>query len=58
MEDLFTKLEKYTIKDAIYFEEKDRQFLALKKLYENKKMNDANYLFIIIINSLICYQLS
>jgi len=55
---LYKKLQKYTIKDAIYFEEIDRQFLALKKLYENKVLDDKNYLFLIIANSLICYQLS
>jgi len=55
---LYKKLQKYTIKDAIYFEEIDRQFLALKNLYENKILDDKNYLFLIIANALICYQLS
>jgi len=58
MENLYNKLKKYSLKDAIFFEEKDRQFLALKKLYENKKMDDKSYLFLIVLNSLICYQLS
>ena len=58
MQKLYNKLKKYTLTDAVYFEKQDRQFLALKKLYENKKMNNSNYLFLIIINSLICYQLS
>jgi len=55
---LYNKLKKYSIKDAIYFEENDRQFLALQKLYKNKKFSDELYLFLIIANSLICYQLS
>jgi len=58
MQKLYNKLIKYNIKDAINFEEIDRQFLALKDLYLNKKMNNKNYLFLIITNSLICYQLS
>jgi N-glycosylase/DNA lyase len=58
MQNLYNKLKEYTIKDAIFFEEKDKQFIALRKLYENKKMNDQNYLFLIISNSLVCYQLS
>jgi len=55
---LYKKLQKYTIEDAIYFEEIDRQFLALKRLYEGKKIDNGNYLFLIVANSLICYQLS
>jgi N-glycosylase/DNA lyase len=58
MENLYNKLKKYTIKNAIYFENIDRQFLALKRLYENKKMDNKNYLFLVIVNSLVCYQLS
>jgi len=67
MLDLYKKLEKYTISDAIEFEKKDRQFLALKKLYNEIKLGYpqgvplqilSNYLFLIIANSLICYQLS
>ncbi len=58
MDKLYNKLKKYTIKDAINFEQKDRQFLALKKLYKSKKMSNENYLFLIITNALISYQLS
>ena len=58
MKDLYNKLKNYTIKDAIKFEENDRQFLALEELYKNKKMSNENYLFLIIANSLISYQLS
>ena len=58
MDKLYNKLKDYTLDDAIKFEEQDRQFLALKKLYNNKKMSNKNYLFLIIANSLTCYQLS
>ena len=58
MNKLYNKLKKYSTIDALQFENEDRQFLALKKLYNNKKMSDTNYLFLIIANSLICYQLS
>lgn len=33
--ELFKKLEKYNLADAIKFEQNDRQFLALKKLWES-----------------------
>jgi len=55
---LYEKLKNYTIEDAIKFEEKDRQFLALKRMYENKKFSDELYLFLIIANALISFQLS
>jgi len=58
MQKLYNKLKKYNLDDAIKIEQEDRQFLALKNLYLNKKMTDKNYLFLIISNSLICYQLS
>ncbi len=57
MQELYNKLKKYTLKDAIEFEEKDRQYLALKNLYEEKP-KISNYLWVIIANSIICYQLS
>jgi len=65
--DLYKKLEKYNLDDAINIEESDRQFLALRKLYLNIKSGYpqgaalhifSNYLFLIIVNALICYQLS
>jgi len=70
MEELYKKLKKYNLEDALSFESKDRQFLALKKLWndltsppnplsfvgEGEIMN--NYLFLIIANAIICYQLS
>ncbi len=58
MQDLYNKLKKYNLDDAINFEESDRQFLALKNLYKNKKISNEIYLFLIIINALISYQLS
>lgn len=68
--ELFKKLEKYTLEDAINFEQNDRQFLALKKLWENiLKYSESNlewqkdkkiyfYLSLILWNSIVCYQLS
>lgn len=62
---LLKKLEKYGLEDAIIFEENDRQFLALKNLWEKieKKSWDLQdkiffYLGLILGNSLVCYQLS
>jgi N-glycosylase/DNA lyase len=58
MEKLYNKLKKYNLEDAIKIEKTDRQFLALEKLYKNKALDNKNYLFLIIVNALICYQLS
>jgi len=65
MQELYKKLEKYDLKDAIKFEENDRQFIALRKLKPSPNLSQrerniwiANYLFLIIANALICYQLS
>ncbi|MFK7779901.1 MAG: N-glycosylase/DNA lyase [Candidatus Gracilibacteria bacterium] len=59
MEKLLKELKKYTLEDALEFENKDRQFIALQKLYENfQNKNYTIYLALIICNSLICYQLS
>jgi N-glycosylase/DNA lyase len=55
---LIDKLKSYTLKDAIEIESKDRQFLALKVLYKNKKFSDGLYLFLVIANALISFQLS
>ena len=57
MQKLYNKLKEYSINDAINIEESDRQYIALKNLYEfigNKEI----YLSLILMNSLICYQLS
>lgn len=59
MEKLYEKLKIYNLNDAIKFEQEDRQFIALKNLWNTlnyKIIND--YLSFIIVNSLICYQLS
>lgn len=57
MLELYNKLKNYTIEDAIKIEETDRQFIALRKLYDN--MEDKwIYLSLIVANSIICYQLS
>jgi N-glycosylase/DNA lyase len=57
MKELYNKLKKYSINDAIKIEESDRQYKALKNLYEG--VDEKNiYLTLIISNSLICYQLS
>jgi len=58
MNKLYKKLKTYSLEDAIKFEKSDRQFLALKDLYENKQFNDENYLFLTVANALVCYQLS
>jgi N-glycosylase/DNA lyase len=57
MKELYNKLKKYSLNDAIKIEESDRQYIALKSLYENILDKDL-YLALIISNSLICYQLS
>ena len=57
MQKLYNKLKHFSIDDAIKIEESDRQFIALKKLYKNIE-NKNIYLWLIIANSIICYQLS
>ena len=57
MQNLYKKLKDYNIEDAVKIEETDRQFIALKKLINNKE-NKELFLVLIIANSLICYQLS
>ncbi len=57
MKELYNKLKKYFINDAVKIEESDRQYKALYHLYNH--INDRDlYLALIISNSLICYQLS
>lgn len=57
MNELIKILSNYSLGDAIFAEENDRQFLAIKKLIENIKSKD--YIFpLIIANSLVWYQLS
>lgn len=57
MQKLYDKIKHFTIEDAIKTEESDRQYIALKNLYENILDKDL-YLPLIISNSIICYQLS
>lgn len=57
MQELYEKLKNYSLDDVLKLEEKDRQFIALKKLSENIENKDI-YLSLIILNSIICYQLS
>jgi len=57
MQKLYNKLKHFKLQDAIKIEESDRQYIALKNLYENIN-NKENYLALIIANSIICYQLS
>ncbi len=58
MKILYDRLKKYSLDDAVGFEQSDRQFLALRDLYKNKSFNDEDYLFLTIANALVCYQLS
>jgi len=65
MQELYNKLKKYKLEDAIKIEWEDRQFLALKELKPSPNLSQrerniwtTNYLFLIIANALICYQLS
>jgi len=52
MNELIKILSNYSLGDAIFAEENDRQFLAIKKLIENIKSKD--YIFpLIIANSLV-----
>lgn len=57
MDKLYEKIKQFSLKDAYDIEEKDRQFLALKKLEKNFN-NKNTYLWLIIANAIICYQLS
>lgn len=57
MQKLYNKLKQYDLLDAIKIEESDRQFIALKRLSENIEDKEL-YLSLIILNSLVCYQLS
>lgn len=69
MEKLYEKFKDITLKDVLKIEESDRQFIALRKLYNNFSpliRGDAwkadgfkqVYLSLVIANAIICYQLS
>ncbi len=49
---------KPTLQDALLQEGMDRQFLAVKKLIDNSKIPPWQIAFIVVVNALICYQLS
>jgi N-glycosylase/DNA lyase len=57
MQELYNKLKQYSVQDAIKIEESDRQYIALKDLY-NKVRDKKLYLSLILANAIICYQLS
>jgi N-glycosylase/DNA lyase len=57
MQELYDKLKNYSLDDVLKLEETDRQFIALKSLEKNIENKDL-YLSLIILNSIICYQLS
>jgi len=58
MEELYNKLKNHTLNEAIKIEENDRQYIALKNMWENFKWDRDIYLSLILANSIICYQLS
>jgi len=57
MKELLKKFKNHSLEEAIKIEEADRQFLALKNLFNNIN-NKEIYLSLILANSIICYQLS
>lgn len=57
MDELIDKIWNITIEKILEIEKNDPQFIALKNLYNNLE-NKELFLSLIIINSLICYQLS
>lgn len=57
MNELYEIMKNYSINDAIEQEKNDLQFIALKELFENIK-NKEVYLFLVLSNALITYQLS
>ncbi len=57
MKELYKKLSNYKLIDALELESNDRQFIALKKLWE-KLLDKELFLALTIANSIICYQLS
>ncbi|MDD2486757.1 MAG: N-glycosylase/DNA lyase [Candidatus Gracilibacteria bacterium] len=56
-EKLIEILKRYSLDDIVEIEESDRQFKALKKMFENMD-NKEFFLPLIIANSLLSYQLS
>ncbi len=57
MEKLITALKEFTEKDITEIEENDRQFKAIKKLYEKFKGKEEEFYKLVVINALMSYQL-
>lgn len=57
MQKLYNKIKNYSLKEIIKLEESDRQFIALEDLDKNI-FDKELYLSLIILNSIVCYQLS
>ncbi|MCD5384557.1 MAG: N-glycosylase/DNA lyase, partial [Candidatus Pacebacteria bacterium] len=49
---------KPTLQDALLQEDTDRQFLAIKKLVDNSNIPSWQIAFVVVVNALVCYQLS
>ncbi len=57
MQKLYNLLQNYTLQDALKLEREDPQYKSLEKLYQS--LQDKNlFLWLIIANSIVCYQLS
>ena len=55
---LYDFLSKYSIEDILNLEQEDLQFVAIKKLFKSRNFSHQDFLFLILVNSLVCYQLS
>ncbi len=49
---------KPSLQDALLQESVDRQFLAIKKFVDNSKLPTWQIAFVVVVNALVCYQLS
>lgn len=58
MKKLIKLLNWFNLDKAIEMEYIDEQFLSLQFLYKNKKISDSDFLLLIVLNSIVCYQLS
>lgn len=59
MQELLNKFKNISLEDIIALENSDRQFIAIKNIYEkNKNISINNYLSLVIANALLAYQLS
>ena len=57
MNELLNLLKNYSLEDIIKIENSDRQFLAIKNLFSKLK-NKSLFLSLVLVNALVCYQLS